>query len=222
MALLLVLAAEADPAAGKVYLTQDEALLAAFPAPARVERRTLCLDDARAGRVEKESGDKLPSRLIPYYVGRGHEGVLGYAYFDTHLVRTLPETIMVLVKPDGTLGRITILSFAEPEDYFPREAWMDQFPGRRLDSDLAVRRGIRNLTGASLTAEAIGENIQRRARIFQTGSEFCLKDITVQTFSVPHDAAEPTGFVLGMKFLRRDMMALIPVSLAASSIPTSL
>ena len=48
----------------------------------------------------------------------------------------------------------------------------------------------------SLTAEALGANIQRRARIFQTGSEFAFKDITVQTFSVPHDAVEPTGFVL--------------------------
>lgn len=48
----------------------------------------------------------------------------------------------------------------------------------------------------SLTAEALGPTIQKRARIFQTGSEFCLKDITVQTFSVPHDAAEPAGFVL--------------------------
>jgi len=48
----------------------------------------------------------------------------------------------------------------------------------------------------SLTAEALGEKIQRRARIFQTGSDFALKDIMVQTFSVPHDAAEPTGFVL--------------------------
>jgi len=48
----------------------------------------------------------------------------------------------------------------------------------------------------SLTAEALGEKIQRRARIFQTGSEFTLKDIVVQTFPVPHDAAEPAGFVL--------------------------
>ena len=48
----------------------------------------------------------------------------------------------------------------------------------------------------SLTAEAMGEKLAKRTRIFQTGSEFTVKDITVQTFSVPHDAAEPTGFVL--------------------------
>lgn len=167
VALLLVLGAGIGPAAGKVYLTQDEALSTVFPSPAKVERRNLFLDDAGAGKVEKESGEKLPSRLISYYVGRGSEGVLGYAYFDTHLVRTLPETIMVLVKPDGTLGRLTILSFAEPEDYFPREAWLGQFPGRRLDSDLAVRRGIRNLTGASLTAGAITAACRRVLALHQ-------------------------------------------------------
>jgi hypothetical protein len=145
----------AYPAAGKVYLTQAEALSAAFPAPVKSERRSLFLDDAQAARVEREAGQKLASRLVIYYVGTAVSGAAGYAYFDTHLVRTLPETIMVLVKPDGTVEKITVLSFAEPEDYLPRGAWLGQFPGRSLDSDLALRRGIRNLTGASLTAGAI-------------------------------------------------------------------
>ncbi len=33
-------------------------------------------------------------------------------------------------------------------------------------------------------------------RIFLTGSEFTVGDIIVQTFAVPHDAADPVGFVL--------------------------
>ena len=33
-------------------------------------------------------------------------------------------------------------------------------------------------------------------RLFWTGSEFAIKDITVQTFPVPHDAVDPVGFVL--------------------------
>jgi len=156
IAVLAMMAAGAASPEARVYLTQKEALAVAFPAPATTQRRTLFLDDSQAERVEKEAGGELHSRLIPYYVGRDAEGgVLGYAYFDTHLVRTLPETIMVLVKTDGTLGKVVVLSFSEPEDYFPREAWMDQLSGRRLDPDLAVRRGIRNLTGASLTATAI-------------------------------------------------------------------
>ena len=34
-------------------------------------------------------------------------------------------------------------------------------------------------------------------KIFQTGSRFQLGSLDVQSFSIPHDAAEPVGFVLG-------------------------
>ena len=156
-----LLASAVAPAEGKVYLTQPEALKEAFPDRATVERRNLFLGGAQARAAAKESGEEIPPGVVTYYVGRGASGVLGYAYFDAHLVRTLPETIMVLVKPDGTLGKIVILSFAEPEDYLPRPAWLDQFPGRRLDADLALRRGVRNFTGASLTATAITSACRR-------------------------------------------------------------
>ena len=33
-------------------------------------------------------------------------------------------------------------------------------------------------------------------RLFVTGSAFSIKDITIETFTVPHDAVEPVGFVL--------------------------
>lgn len=127
----------------------------AFPPPVQVERKTLYLDDAQAAAAAREAGTKITGRVVPYYVGRREGKTVGYAYFDTHLVRTLPETIMVLLDPAGGVRKIEILSFSEPEDYFPRKAWLDQFNGRKLDGDLALRRGIRNLAGASLTSEAI-------------------------------------------------------------------
>ncbi len=36
----------------------------------------------------------------------------------------------------------------------------------------------------------------RNWQIFTTGQEFSVKDITVETFAVPHDAVEPVGFAL--------------------------
>jgi phosphoribosyl 1,2-cyclic phosphodiesterase len=52
----------------------------------------------------------------------------------------------------------------------------------------------------ALTAEALGrsspEGRRKDFRLFLTGSEFTVGDITVQTFTVPHDAADPIGFVL--------------------------
>jgi phosphoribosyl 1,2-cyclic phosphodiesterase len=47
------------------------------------------------------------------------------------------------------------------------------------------------------TAEAIrcfGLATHKNWRIFRTGSEFKICDITVQTFTVPHDAVDPVGY----------------------------
>ena len=51
----------------------------------------------------------------------------------------------------------------------------------------------------ALTAEAIRYGCEslsghRNWRLFRTGAEFSICDITVQTFPVPHDAVEPVGY----------------------------
>ena len=49
-----------------------------------------------------------------------------------------------------------------------------------------------------LTHDAIQYQLQARveARIFNTGNSFELGSVTVETFSVPHDAQDPVGFLL--------------------------
>jgi hypothetical protein len=47
-----------------------------------------------------------------------------------------------------------VLSFAEPPDYLPRKGWYEQFAGRELDDELRLDRGIRAVSGATLTATA--------------------------------------------------------------------
>jgi phosphoribosyl 1,2-cyclic phosphodiesterase len=50
-----------------------------------------------------------------------------------------------------------------------------------------------------LTAEALQKDAaapRKDWRLFVTGSAFAIKDLTIETFPVPHDAVEPVGFVL--------------------------
>jgi phosphoribosyl 1,2-cyclic phosphodiesterase len=48
-----------------------------------------------------------------------------------------------------------------------------------------------------LTAEALSRGTEGTAwRIFSTGADFTIGDLNVQSFAIPHDAAEPVGFVL--------------------------
>ncbi len=160
LALALVLLGPASPGLAKVFLTQEEALKLAFPG-ASVERRTAFLTEAESKDVAALSGGPAPSALAVAYVATKDGRLAGTAYFDTHVVRTLPETLMVVVTPAGTIGRVEVLSFSEPEDYLPREHWYAQFPGRALDEELSLKRGIRPVSGATLTARATAEAARR-------------------------------------------------------------
>ena len=63
---------------------------------------------------------KVPSAVWTYYVGLASGAVTGYAYFDTHVVRTMPETMMAVLTPEGSVRSAELLAFAEPDDYLPR------------------------------------------------------------------------------------------------------
>lgn len=136
-------------------MTQQEALTAAFPAGAKVTRQTFFLTKQQIDDARRESGVAFDQQLVIRYIGTVGDKIAGYAYFDTHRVRTEPETVMIVVTPDGRVDRIDILSFEEPTDYFPKKRWVDQILGRHLDSELSLNKAIRPLSGASLTAQAI-------------------------------------------------------------------
>src|SRR6266542_2601893 len=166
LALALVLLGPASRAVAKVFLTQEEALKLAFPG-AVVVRRTAFLTEAETRDVAALSGGPAPSALAVAYVATKEGHLVGTAYFDTHVVRTLPETLMVVITPAGTIARIEILSFSEPEDYLPRQHWYAQFPGKGLDDELSIKRGIRPVSGATLTARATTEAARRVLALHQ-------------------------------------------------------
>lgn len=157
----LVAAAATFPARARVEMTQDEALRLAFPPPQEVERKTLYLDDAMAAKIKTAAGVGIDVRVVPYYVGRAAGTVTGYAYFDTHLVRTLPETLMIRITPQGTIAAIDIVSFDEPSDYRVTGRWLEQFRGRAPDEAPGLPGAIRSLSGATLSARAVTDAARR-------------------------------------------------------------
>ncbi len=157
MATALVAAA----AGAKVFLTREEALRLVFPG-ATIERRTAFLTESQRRQIRDLSGQSdLPAALATFYVATKEGKTAGFGYFDAHLVRTMPETIMVAVDPAGSILRIEVLSFDEPEEYKPRPAWYAQFSGKPLNAELSLKRGIRPVAGATLTARATTDAARR-------------------------------------------------------------
>ncbi len=143
------------PARARVLMPQKTALAIAFP-HGNYERKSAFLTDAQASAAEKAAGAKLETKLWTYYVAGSTT-----AYFDSHLVRTMNETIMVVVGSDAKVAFVEVLSFAEPEDFMASKKWLKQFEGRPLDDELAVRRGLRGISGATLTSEAAASAVRR-------------------------------------------------------------
>jgi len=155
-----------NPADGKVYLTKDDALKKAFP-DAVIDRKTLFLSDEDVKRVESLSGVKVESKILTYYIAMENGGVIGYAFFGSHIVRTKPEVYMVIINPDGSLNHIKILAFYEPEEYLPPKRWFEQFNGKVLDDNLWTKRGISAVTGATLSANGITQEVRKALAVFQ-------------------------------------------------------
>jgi len=156
-----VLASLATPASGRVLLSQQDALASAFGGGASIERQPLYLTDAEIADATRRAGSKVDGGLVVRYAATRGGRLVGWAYFDSHRVRTLPETIMVVVLPDGTIDRIEILAFNEPMDYFPKKRWIEQLDGRRLDDELSLKRSVRPMSGATLTGRAIVDASRR-------------------------------------------------------------
>lgn len=173
-------------ARGEVFHSRESALRLAFPGCDDVETRTLVLDERQATRVVERAGAKLASKIVRTYVGRRDGAVVGYAFIETHRVRSLPETVMVVVDATGEITGTHLLAFHEPREYLPPERWMAQFAGARLDDDLGLGRGIAGIAGSTLTAQAVTACVRRAAAI----AEVCLVESTA---SVAVDAHETAG-----------------------------
>jgi Na+-translocating ferredoxin:NAD+ oxidoreductase RnfG subunit len=147
-------------AAATVLITVEEAVALAF-GDAATTRETLFLTEEQISRVAEEGGGELSGAMVTRYVAMADGNRVGYAYLDTHRVRTLPETLMVVLEPGGGVRRVEVVAFREPLEYVPRDSWYGQFEGERLSDELALKRNIRPVTGATLTARATTEAVRR-------------------------------------------------------------
>lgn len=159
--LLSLLSAIVEPVYAKVFYARNELPKLAFPDADRVEPHDYILTSAQREAIEKEAHAKLDSNLLTVYIGHKADGVNGYAFVDTHVVRTLPETFMVVLTPDGAVAATHVLAFYEPLEYLPSDRWLEQLKGRRLSDSLKVGDEIAAITGSSLSSNAVVGGVRR-------------------------------------------------------------
>jgi Na+-translocating ferredoxin:NAD+ oxidoreductase RnfG subunit len=144
----------------KVYKTQKQVLAEVFPGG--FQRQTVFLNEDQVRAIEKRARAKVESKIITYYVGRSDDQTpAGTIFFDTHTVRSMPETILVWLQPDSRIRSVEILAFYEPEDYKVRSGWLKRLDGKGGEAELVVGRDLDQVTGATLTVRALAQATRR-------------------------------------------------------------
>ena len=160
-AVLAFLPGPAGEASARVLVDRDRALAQAFGPGAKITARTVFLPDAAARRAEQAAGAKLASVRVTLYAATRGDSLLGTGYVETHRVRSMNETVLVVVTPQGRVGAVEVLAFHEPADYLPPRRWLDRFEDKALSRDLRPGGAVPNLGGSTLTARAIAAAVRR-------------------------------------------------------------
>lgn len=162
--LLLALGA----AQAKVFFSKKGALEEVFGGADDVQQSNLYLSEGDVQAIAAAAGTPWKSRLTSVYVGKKAGAVMGYAFIDTHKVRSLDETLMVVLGPDGAVQRVLVLAFHEPMEYLANARWLTQFSGRHLDGSMSMRAGgVDGISGATLTARAVTASVRRVLALHQ-------------------------------------------------------
>ena len=145
----------------KVFHARDEIAQLAFPEADEVEAIDFFLTDEQRGRIQGLASSELDSNFLTIYVGRQDGRVIGYAVLDTHLVRTLPETFLIVLGEHGEVSSTFVMAFHEPLEYMPHERWLALLQDQELEDGLRLGRGIVGLTGSTLSAHAVLGSVRR-------------------------------------------------------------
>jgi len=157
----------ASGAAADVFHSRESALRLAFPDADEVVPIDLILTEAEADDVAERAGVEPESRLVTAYEGRRGGHTLGWAFIDTHPVRSLPETLLLVVEPRGRVAATHLLAFHEPDEYRAPDRWFEQFRGLPLDGDLALGRAVAGIAGSTLTSGAVTATVRRLLAVWQ-------------------------------------------------------
>ncbi len=166
IAVLIALWLSIAPCFGKIYYSKNEAMELAFGKEATVEMLSLFPKPMEVARIEKLARAKMESALFTFYVGKKDGKVLGYAAIENHTVRTKPETLMVVLTPEGKISAIHTLAFHEPPEYQPPQRWYEQLYQRELDG-LSFNTDIQGITGATLSTRSALNIARKVMAVFQ-------------------------------------------------------
>jgi H+/Na+-translocating ferredoxin:NAD+ oxidoreductase subunit G len=147
------------------FLTEEEAPRAVFPEATGVTWRRVPASPELREAMRARLGRTRPSLWEPgYRMAEARRGnvLLGYAVIVEEIGKHRPITFVVGVGRDGAVADVAVMAYREAYGGEVRERrFLAQYHGKGLADPLLPFRDIRNISGATLSAEAIGRGVRK-------------------------------------------------------------
>ncbi len=145
-----------DPAgAGQTNEIRSPAtIVATYFENADISRNVHYLTEDQNTAAYALTGDKKIRNIVYAYTISMNGDTVGIAYFDRHAVRSLPQTLMIVVTPKNAIERVEVITFTEPLEYRPPSRWYATFKNAVLTPEKTLSPSIHGVTGATLTHRA--------------------------------------------------------------------
>jgi len=143
----------------------QEMLKQIFPDCER-KKENIFLTKEQQSEIEEALEQKIHSPMALRYHLKCADRHL-FAYIDSHIVRTMNQTVVVGVNAEGKITHYKISSFMEPSEYRPPKQWIEQILDKGPQDKYQLNHEIDALSGATLSANAVVNSSKKIIKLHQ-------------------------------------------------------
>jgi Na+-translocating ferredoxin:NAD+ oxidoreductase RnfG subunit len=151
-----------------VFLKPEEAIKLIFKDSQEVIKEDHPVTSEVQQKASKLLGYELEKSDYPFYLGRTNGIVDGYAVIDDEVGKVLPITFITRINPDGKVAAVEIMVYRESHGgEVTSRRFLNQFREKSLNDELRLHGNIVNVTGATLSSQALVKGVKRALALWQ-------------------------------------------------------
>lgn len=151
-----------------VYLKPDDALKLLFQNSKEVIQENKSVTPEVSEKAKKSLGYTLPKNSYSFYLGKTDGKVDGYAIIDDQVGKVLPITFITKITPEGKVAQVEIMVYRESHGgEVKSRRFLNQFREKALNDELRLHGNIVNVTGATLSSQALVVGVKRALALWQ-------------------------------------------------------
>jgi Na+-translocating ferredoxin:NAD+ oxidoreductase RnfG subunit len=154
-----------------IFLNESEAPKAVFPEADSFERKLVRSNDELKAKIQQRMGKTKTSLWEETYVtfvAKKGDVVLGYAAIVEEIGKHRPITFIVGVGSDRKIKDAALMVYREAYGGEVKDRrFLQQYKGKQLKDPLLPYRDIQNISGATMSVEAIGRGSKKALALIE-------------------------------------------------------